>query len=91
MKIGCIGLGIMGKPMAKNLLKAGYDLVVNDINKDAVNELVEAGAASASSPKEVAALCDVIITMLPNSPHVKNCRSRRRRSDRGSEGRNDRR
>lgn len=71
MKIGCIGLGIMGKPMAKNLLKAGYDLVVNDINKDAVNELVKAGAASAASPKEIAELSDVIITMLPNSPHVK--------------------
>ena len=44
MRIGFIGLGIMGKPMAKNLLKAGYDLLVYDINKDAVKEVVGAGA-----------------------------------------------
>lgn len=70
-KIGFIGLGIMGKPMAKNLLKAGYELVVNDINGSAVAEVVAAGAKSAASAKEVAAQCDIIITMLPNSPHVK--------------------
>ncbi|NBK20729.1 MAG: 2-hydroxy-3-oxopropionate reductase [Spirochaetia bacterium] len=70
MKIGFIGLGIMGKPMAKNLIKAGYSLVVNDINKEAVAELVAAGAAEAASAKEVASQSDVVVTMLPNSPHV---------------------
>lgn len=70
-KIGFIGLGIMGKPMAKNLLKAGYELVVFDINQDAVTELVSAGAASAPTSREVAQQSEVIITMLPNSPHVK--------------------
>lgn len=71
MKIGFIGLGIMGKPMSKNLIKAGYELVVSDINKAAVDELVAAGAKSAATAKEVAAQSDIIITMLPNSPHVK--------------------
>lgn len=71
MKIGFIGLGIMGKPMSKNLLKAGYELVVCDINAAAVEEVVAAGAQAAATPKEVAAQTDIIITMLPNSPHVK--------------------
>lgn len=71
MKIGFIGLGIMGKPMAKNLIKAGYSLVVFDINKDAVREVVAAGAKEGKSSKEVAAESDIIITMLPNSPQVK--------------------
>ena len=71
MKIGFIGLGIMGKPMSKNLLKSGYSLVVCDKNQMAVDEVVAAGAQSAANAKEVAKLCDVIITMLPNSPHVK--------------------
>lgn len=71
MKIGFIGLGIMGKPMSKNMLKAGYDLVVYDLNTAAVEEVAGAGAQTANSPKEVAAVSDVIITMLPNSPHVK--------------------
>ena len=71
MMIGFIGLGIMGKPMAKNLLEAGYSLTVNDLNKGAVDELVAAGAKSLPTAKEVAAVSDVIITMLPNSPHVK--------------------
>jgi len=71
MKIGFIGLGIMGKPMSKNLLKAGYDLVVCDVVKAAVDEVVAAGAKSAATPKAVAEQCDIIITMLPNSPHVK--------------------
>jgi len=70
-EIGFIGLGIMGKPMAKNLLKAGYSLVVYDINASAVEELVKAGAQEAKSPKEVAQKTEIIITMLPNSPHVK--------------------
>jgi len=71
MKIGFIGLGIMGKPMAKNLIKAGYALVVYDVVKSNVNELEAAGAAAASSSKEVAEQTDVIITMVPNSPQVK--------------------
>jgi len=71
MKVGFVGLGIMGKPMSKNLVKAGYELVVMDRNNLAVEELVALGAKSAASPKEVAEQADVIITMLPNSPHVK--------------------
>lgn len=71
MMIGFIGLGIMGKPMAKNLLKAGYSLIVNDLNQSAVDEVVAAGAKAAPTAGDVAAASDVIITMLPNSPHVK--------------------
>jgi 2-hydroxy-3-oxopropionate reductase len=71
MKIGFIGLGIMGKPMAKNIIKAGYEVTVFDINKDTVNELVAAGAKPGTSNADVASQADVIITMLPNSPHVK--------------------
>ncbi len=70
-KIGFIGLGIMGKPMAKNLLKAGYPLTVYDIVPDKAEEVVEAGAKASSSSKEVAEKSEVIITMLPNSPEVK--------------------
>ena len=61
----------MGKPMAKNLLKAGYELVVFDINQEAVAEVVAAGAVKAVNAKEVAAQSEAVITMLPNSPHVK--------------------
>ncbi|WP_071882505.1 2-hydroxy-3-oxopropionate reductase [Pelosinus fermentans] len=71
MKIGFIGLGIMGKPMSKNLLKAGYELIVVDRNQAAVDEVVAAGAKSAATAKAVAQQADIIITMLPNSPHVK--------------------
>jgi 2-hydroxy-3-oxopropionate reductase len=71
MKIGFIGLGIMGKPMAKNLLKAGYELVVMDRNQGSVDEIVAAGASAAATPKAVAEQTELIITMLPNSPHVK--------------------
>ena len=71
MTIGFIGLGIMGKPMAKNLIKAGYDLVVTDIVKEAVDDVVAAGAKAACCAKSVAEQSDIIITMLPNSPHVK--------------------
>ena len=70
-KIGFIGLGIMGKPMALNLIKAGYQLIVNDINPVPVKELVENGAVECSTPREVAQKCEIIITMLPNSPEVK--------------------
>ena len=71
MKIGFIGLGIMGKPMAKNLLKAGYtDLLVNNRSQAPVRELEAAGAKGATQ-QEIGAQCDVVITMLPNSPQVK--------------------
>ena len=71
MKIGFIGLGIMGKPMAKNLMKAGYELIVLDINQSAVDELYALGAETADTPAEVASKTNKIITMLPNSPEVK--------------------
>ena len=71
MKIGFIGLGIMGKPMSRNLLKAGYELVVFNRSKGAVNELVAAGAKAAENPREVAEQAEIVITMLPNSPHVR--------------------
>ncbi len=72
MKVGFIGLGIMGKPMSKNMLKAGYDLTVFDFNKSAVEEVAAAGAKAALSAKEVGENVDVLVTMLPNSPHVKS-------------------
>jgi 2-hydroxy-3-oxopropionate reductase len=68
--IGFIGLGIMGRPMARNLLKAGYSLLVHSRSRGPVDEIVKAGATAAPSPKDVAAQCDVLITMLPNSPEV---------------------
>ncbi len=71
MRIGFIGLGIMGKPMAKNLMKAGHELVVFDVVKENVDHLVASGASAANSSKAVAEQCPIIITMLPNSPHVK--------------------
>lgn len=70
MNIGFIGLGIMGKPMARNLMKAGYSLVVNTHNEATMDEFVKEGAKKAATPKEVASLCDIVITMLPNSPQV---------------------
>lgn len=70
MKIGMIGLGIMGKPMAKNLLKAGFDLTVSSANR-ASAELVQCGAKAASNA-EIGEQCDVVLTMLPNSPQVKS-------------------
>jgi len=68
--LGFIGLGIMGKPMAKNLLKAGFNLVVFSRSKGSVEALVQEGALQADSPKEVAERAEVIITMLPDSPEV---------------------
>jgi len=66
-QIGFIGLGIMGKPMAKNLLKAGYSLTVYDVRAEPMEELVTDGARMAASSREVAAQTDKIITMLPDS------------------------
>jgi 2-hydroxy-3-oxopropionate reductase len=68
--IGFIGLGIMGRPMARNLGKAGYPLIVHNRSRISVDELVGLGAKGATSPREVAAQCDILITMLPNSQDV---------------------
>lgn len=65
-RIGFIGLGIMGKPMAKNLINAGYELVVHDVNPQPVQQLVAEGADKALSPKEASESVDVIVTMLPD-------------------------
>lgn len=68
--IGFIGLGIMGKPMARNLIKAGYQLVVHNRSRGVVEELSKERAQTATSPREVAARSEVVITMLPDSPDV---------------------
>jgi 2-hydroxy-3-oxopropionate reductase len=71
MSIGFIGLGIMGKPMARNLLKAGYQLVVYNRSPGPMNELAAEGATPADSPQAVAEQSEVVITMLPDSPQVR--------------------
>lgn len=71
-QIGLVGLGVMGKPMAKNILKNGFSLTVFDIKPEPVLELVALGAKAAETPAALAASCDIIITMLPNSPHVES-------------------
>lgn len=70
MKVGFIGLGIMGKPMARNLMKAGHDLVVHDVVPEAVADLAASGAVRAASAADVAARSDVTITMVPDGPDV---------------------
>lgn len=70
MKIGYIGLGLMGKSIAKNILNAGFPLVVHNRSQAAVEELVTLGATRASSPAEVASQVDVVFTNLPDSPDV---------------------
>ncbi len=72
MTIGFIGLGIMGKPMAKNLLKAGHSIVCYDVNAANVADVVAAGATAGKSAADVASQVPLVITMLPNSPHVKS-------------------
>ena len=69
-RIGFIGLGIMGKPMARNLMKAGFPVTVHNRSQAKVEELVKEGASRAASPREVASATDIVITMLPNSPDV---------------------
>ena len=69
-KIGFIGIGIMGYHMSRNLVEAGYSIVAYDINESAVNRLVELGAQKGQSGQQVAALSDLVITMLPDSPDV---------------------
>ena len=70
LKVGYIGLGLMGKSMARNIIKAGYPLVVHNRSRGAVDELVAEGAEGGSSPAEVAQKVDVVITNLPDSPDV---------------------
>ena len=69
-RVGFIGLGLMGKPMARNLMKAGYPLTVHNRSRGPVDELAAEGATPATSPKEVAGQVDVVITCLPDSPDV---------------------
>ena len=72
MKIGFVGLGIMGRPMCKNLLKAGYTVAAYDpFAADALDDVVACGAIRGKSNADVAAQSDVVITMVPNSPHVR--------------------
>ena len=71
MKVGFIGLGIMGKPMAKNLLKERIELMVSDLNKDAVKELTELGAEEGSY-QEIGENCDIVLTILPNGAIVQD-------------------
>jgi 2-hydroxy-3-oxopropionate reductase len=71
LTIGLIGLGIMGRPMARNLLKVGYPLIVHDVTRAAVDDLVAEGATAGTSPRQVAEAVDVLITMLPDSPQVR--------------------
>jgi 3-hydroxyisobutyrate dehydrogenase-like beta-hydroxyacid dehydrogenase len=68
--IGFIGLGIMGKPMALNLIKAGHSLVVHSRSRKPVDELVSAGATAAATPADVAKAASVVITMVPDTPDV---------------------
>jgi 3-hydroxyisobutyrate dehydrogenase len=72
LKVGFIGTGIMGAPMCLNLLKAGFDLTVNNRTKSRALPLMEAGAKWADSPQEVAAACEVVITCLPDTPDVRD-------------------
>src|SRR5277367_843450 len=72
MKVAFIGLGNMGGPMARNLLKAGHSLVVFDVVQRNVDTLTALGAAAAASAKAAAELGELVITMLPSSPHVKS-------------------
>jgi 2-hydroxy-3-oxopropionate reductase len=69
-KIGFIGLGVMGKPMAKHLVAAGHQVTVHNRSRGAVDELTSAGAAAATSPAEVAKTSSIVITMLPDTPDV---------------------
>ena len=71
-RIGFIGLGIMGKPMARNLLRAGYPLTVHNRSRGAVDELAAEGATAADSPREVAERSDMVITMLPDVATVED-------------------
>src|SRR5918997_3398793 len=72
-KVGFIGLGIMGKPMARNLMQAGYELVLYNRTREKAEELAEDGGAEvADDPREVAQNSEIIVTMLPDSPQVRD-------------------
>ena len=70
LKVGYIGLGLMGKSMARNILKAGFPLMVHNRSQEAVIELQGEGAQAAATPAELASQVDVVITNLPDSPDV---------------------
>ncbi|MBV9748783.1 MAG: NAD(P)-dependent oxidoreductase [Acetobacteraceae bacterium] len=70
MNVGFVGVGVMGGPMAQNVLKGGHSLTVFDLDQAAVRRLVEQGAKAAASPKEVGAASEVVVTMLPEPKHV---------------------
>src|ERR1041384_1325143 len=70
LKIGYIGLGLMGKSIARNILKAGFPMVVHNRSRGAVEEIVAEGATAASSPRAVAEQADVVFTNLPDTPDV---------------------
>ena len=70
IKVGIIGLGQMGSPVAGRLLCEGVPLVAYDINPEAVQRIVDKGAAVAGSPADVARQCNILLTVLPNGPHV---------------------
>ena len=70
LKVGYIGLGLMGKSIARNILKAGFPVVVHNRSRGAVDELVAEGAVAANSPREVAGQVDVVFTNLPDTPDV---------------------
>ncbi len=71
-RIGFIGLGLMGKPMSRHLLTAGYALTVFNRSRPAIDEMVREGAKEANSPREIAEQCDIVITMLPTDSDVKD-------------------
>ncbi len=71
-KIGLIGVGIMGQPMALNLLNAGFGVVVHNRSPHRLKAVIDAGGVAAAGPTEVARQCDVVITMLPDSPDVES-------------------
>jgi 4-hydroxybutyrate dehydrogenase / sulfolactaldehyde 3-reductase len=70
MRVGFIGLGVMGGPMALNILRGGHELIVHDRSADAVARLTSAGAAMAATPKDVGAASEIVVTMLPEPQHV---------------------
>ncbi len=86
-RVGFIGLGIMGAPMARHLLAAGFPLTVHSRSPAPVDELVAAGAERAASPAEVARLSDIVVTMLPDTPDVEHVHARRGRGGLRASGR----
>ena len=70
MRLGLVGVGVMGAPIARNILKGGFSLTVHDVDRAATDRLVAAGATRAGSPGAAAAESDVVITMVPDAPDV---------------------